>query len=422
MLKQFLQHLESQSLLKPFQSAYRKRHSAETALLRVVNDCLQASDSDHVSILSLLDLSAAFDTIDHDILIKTLHTTFGCSGTVLDWFTSYLSFRTQSVFVGQALTPSALKCSVLGPLSFTLYTQSLSTVICQSGHSYHFFADDSQLHNSSAPSDFPVLVHSLKECIKDVAEWMCDSMLKMNHDKTELIAIGTKPKISQITISLTPVSISGHNIPFSQSLRNLGVFIDETLSMDVHIKYLCRILFCQLRRLGKSRPFLSTDAANKLAVPFVLTRSDYCNSLLAGLPGNKLNKLQRIQNHAARIVLRKPRHVSATSLLRTLHWLPVKARIQYKIACLCFQCLSYNTMPPYLSDLLHPYQPSRTLRSLDTSLLSVPRFCLETFGRTSFSVFGPTIWNSLPLSLRKTQCFSTFQKKPKTHLFEKHLS
>ena len=141
--------------------------------------------------------------------------------------------------------------------------------------------------------------------------------------------------------------------------------------MDVHIKHLCCILFCQLRRLGKTRPFLSTDAANKLTVSFVLTSLDYCNSLLAGLPDNKLNKLQRIQNHAARIVLRKPRHVSATSLLRTLHWLPVKARIQYKLACLCFQCLSHNTMPPYLSDLLHPYQPSRTLHSLDTPLLSV---------------------------------------------------
>ena len=182
-------------------------------------------------------------------------------------------------------------------------------------------------------------------------------MLKMNHDKTELIAIGAKPKICQVTLSLTPVSISGHNILFSQSVRNLGVFIDETLSMDVHIKHLCGILFCQLRRLGKIRPFLSTDAANKLAVSFVLTRYDYCNSLLAGLPDNKLNKLQRIQNHAARIVLRKPRHVSTTSLLRTLHWLPVKARIQYKIACLCFQCLSHNTMSPYLSDLLHPYKP-----------------------------------------------------------------
>ena len=185
--------------------------------------------------------------------------------------------------------------SVLGPLLFTLYTQSLSTVICQSDHSYHFFADDSQLHNSSIPSDFPALVHSLNDCIEDVAKWMSDSMLKMNNDKTEVIAIGTKPKISQFALSLTPVSISVHNIPFSQSVRNLGVYIDETLSIDVHIKHLCRILFCQLRRLGKIRPFLSTDAANKLTVSLLLSRLDYCNSLLAGLPDNKLSKLQRIK-------------------------------------------------------------------------------------------------------------------------------
>ena len=120
-LKQFLQHLESHSLLQPFQSAYQKCLSTETALLRVVIDLLQASDSRHVSILSLLDLSAAFETIYHIIQIKRLHTTFGCSGTVLDWFTYYLSFRTLSVFVGHESTPSALKCgvpqgSVLGPL------------------------------------------------------------------------------------------------------------------------------------------------------------------------------------------------------------------------------------------------------------------------------------------------------------------
>ena len=138
--------------------------------------------------------------------------------------------------------------------------------------------------------------------------------------------------------------------------------------MDAHIKYLCPILFCQLRRIGKMHSFLSADAANKLAFSLILSRLDYCNSLLAGLPDNKLNKLQRIQNHAARLVLHKSRHASATALLRTLHWLPVKARIQ----------------PPYISDLLHPYCPSRTLRSLDTSLLTVARFSLETFGKRSF--------------------------------------
>ena len=323
-----------------------------------------------------------FDTIDHNILITRFCSTFGCSG-------SYLSCRTQSVFVDHESTPSVLKCgvpqgSVLGPLLFTLYTHPLSTVICQSGISDHFFADDSQRHKSSVPSDFPVLACCLKDCIEAVAEWMADSKLKMNDDKTEVLAIGTRSKLSQVIPNLASMSISGCDIPFSQSVRNLGFYLDETLSMDAHIKYLCRILFCQLRRIEKTRSFLSTDAANELAVSLILSRLDYCNSLLAGLPDNKLNKLQRIQNHAARLVFRTPRHASATAQLRTLHWLPVKAMNQYKIACLCFQCIYQNSIPPYISDVLRPYCPFRTLPSLDTSLLTVPRFSLETFGNRSF--------------------------------------
>ena len=253
-LKQFLQHLQSHSLLEPFQSAYRKCHSTKTALLHVVNDLLQASDSGCVSILSLLDLSAAFDTTDHNILITRLRSTFGCSGTVLEWFISYLSCRTQFVFVGHESTPSVLKCGVpqgfvLGPLLFTLYTHPLSTVICQSGLSYHFFADNSQLHKSSVLSDFPVLACCLTDCIEDVAEWMADSKLKMNDDKSELI--GTRSKLSQVIPNFAPMSISDCDISFSQSVRNLGFYLDETLSMDAHIKYLCCILFCQLRRIGK---------------------------------------------------------------------------------------------------------------------------------------------------------------------------
>ena len=283
-LKQFLQHLQSHGLLEPFQSAYRKCHSTKTALLRVVNDLLQASDSGCVSILSLLDLSAVFDTTDHNILITRLRCFFGCSGAVLDWFISYLSCRTQSVFVGHEATPCVLKCgvpqgSVLGPLLFTLYTHPLSTVICQSGLSYHFFADDSQLHKPSVPSDFPVIVCCLKDCIEDVAEWMDDRKLKMNDDKTELMAIGTRSKLSQVIPNLAPMSMSGCDMPFSQTVRNLGLYLDEMLSMDAHIKYLYRILFCQLRRIRKIRSFLSTDAANKLAVSLILSRLDYCDSL-----------------------------------------------------------------------------------------------------------------------------------------------
>ena len=168
-LAQLMTRLETHNLLEPFQSAYRKCHSTETALLRVVNDLLQASDDGHVSILSLLDLSATFDTIDHVILSQRLSSIFGCTGTVLGWFQSYLSNRTQSVLVNDVQSaPSSLKYgvpqgSVLGPILFTMYTQPLGSVIQQLGTIYHFLAV-SQLHDSAAPpSEFSSLVRDMTE-------------------------------------------------------------------------------------------------------------------------------------------------------------------------------------------------------------------------------------------------------------------
>ena len=160
-----------------------------------MNDLLQASDSGCgcVSVLSLLDLSAAFNTIDHNILITRLRSTFGCSGTAFDWFISYSSCRTQSVFLGHESTLSVLKRGVPHGSIYSVYTPFKYRYF--SGLSYHFFADDPQLHKSSVPSDFPVLACCLKDCIEDVAEWMGDSKLKMSDDKTELMAIGSRPKI-----------------------------------------------------------------------------------------------------------------------------------------------------------------------------------------------------------------------------------
>ena len=425
-LSQLMSHLEEHRLLEPFQSAYKKGHSTETALLRVVNDLLGAADRGRVSILSLLDLSAAFDTIDHEILCQRLQDVFGCSGTALAWFSSYLTDRTQSVVVNNIRsTPSPLRYgvpqgSVLGPVLFTMYTQPLSSLINTLNHPYHFFADDTQLYDSTVPADTPSLACEMSSSIASVADWMRDNKLKMNDEKTELIAVGTRSKLA-----LTPLlsmTISGHEIEFSKSVRNLGVYLDETLSMDTQINTLCRALNFHLRRIGKIRQYLSTESANTLAVSFILSRLDFCNSLLSGLPDAKLSRLQRIQNNAARVVLRQPRRASATSALRTLHWLPVKARIDYKLACLTFHCLHSDSCPSYLSELLSPYKPTRTLRSQDASLLTVPRYSLNTFGKRSFTVMAPLLWNSLPSSLRQTDSLTSFQKNLKTHLFCKYLS
>ena len=425
-LRQLMQHLEIHNLLEPFQSAYRKSHSTETALLRVVNDLLQASDRGEVSILTLLDLSAAFDTIDHEILLNRLQDVFGCTGVVLSWFRSYLSDRTQSVVVsGAQSAPSLLKYgvpqgSVLGPILFTMYTQQLSLVIKPFLLSYHFFADDTQLHKSAQPNSISSLVKDMSVCVENISDWMHANKLQMNGEKTECLCVGSKKKLEQVTT--TSLSFANTTIAFSETVRDLGVHLDSHLNMDSHIDHLCKTLYFFLRRLGKIRQYLSVSAANKLAVSFILSRLDYCNSLLIGLPDSKLNRLQRIQNRAAHIVLRRPRRESSVPLLRALHWLPVKARIEYKVACQCFHCHTSSTAPPYLSSLLRPYNPTRSLRSQNSALLTVPRYSLNSFGKRAFSVSGPTVWNSLPETLRVKNTLPTFKRHLKTHLFQKYLS
>ena len=170
------------------------------------------------------------------------------------------------------------------------------------------------------------------------------------------------------------------------------------------------------------RRFLTIDATKNLVVSFILSWLDYCNSILAGISTNRLDKLQKVQNFAARLVLRKSRYDSPSYLFRQLHWLPVKARIEYEISTLCYKCINDNSSPSYLRDLLVKYEPPRSLRSNSLELLNVPRFSLNNYGKRSFSVSGPLIWNRLPLNLKSSTTLSSFKSNLKTYLFARQNS
>ena len=276
------------------------------------------------------------------------------------------------------------------------------------------------MHESGPPANTPNIISKMSSCIKSIGIWMKENKLKLNDEKTELICVGSKNNLKQLSIK--SMDINKDSIPFSDCVKNLGVFLDSSLSMDSHVNNLCKTLYFHLRRISKIRKYLTVDAANKLAVSFIMSRLDYCNSLLAGLSEKKISKLQRIQNCAARMVLRKSRRDSASGLLRSLHLLPVKARIEYKICCLCYQVLYTSNAPLYLKHILKLYTPSRLLRSRKSRQLFVPRYVLDNYGKRSFSIFGPKLWNSLPLHIKESKNVSIFKNKLKTHLFRKFLS
>ena len=197
-LAQIFEHINSNSLLPQNQSAYRPHHSTESALLKVCNDILLALDKGKVTTLTLLDLSAAFDTVDHDILFKTLSTHFGISGSALSWFKSYLSNRSQTVVIEnqksklQNLQFGVPQGSVLGPILFLMYTKPLLNSIDQQNIQNQSFADDSQLYKSSDPSDLNHSINNIQSCIEGVIEWMTENLLKLNDDKTEAILFHSK--------------------------------------------------------------------------------------------------------------------------------------------------------------------------------------------------------------------------------------
>jgi hypothetical protein len=418
-------HLQHYDLLDPFQSAYRPAHSTETAVLRVLNDLLCSVDAGDLVLLALLDLSAAFDTIDHQLLLQRLSAEVGITGSALLWFSSYLTERYQHVMVGQSKSSqSLLTCgvpqgSVLGPVLFSLYTCQLGRLIESHCLRRQLFADDTGLYDSfkANQTDAQTAVSRVEQCCQDVKKWMSSNMLKLNDDKTEVIVCGSTLQLGKV--ELQSVQIGSSVVTPTHCVRDLGLFLDKTLSLHDHVSATVRACYFHLRNLSKLRPLLTKQAANSIAVSLVLSRLDYCNSCLWGLPEKEIHRLQLVQNTAARIVSRCKKTDHISPLLKELHWLPVSLRIQYKVLALAYQCFN-ATAPKYLCEIVQAYQPSRPLRSASQSRLQIPSSSECRKKRSGFRAFSnaaPSLWNDLPLHLRQSDSLLSFRRSLKTHLF-----
>ena len=422
-LEQILDHLEKNSLFNCHQSAYRKSHSCETALLRIVNDLYRALDDGQVSLLALLDLSAAFDTIDHDKLFTRLRLSFGFDGKALDWVVSYLSGRTQKVCVNSKYSENAIlkfgvpQGSVLGPVLFVLYASPVSDVIGLHAMLHESFADDTQLHQSAPIADIDSLITRVQDCIADVKDWMTLNKLQLNDDKTELMLVSPS-KYSKHPALPTSITLNSNEILISSHVRSLGVTIDKNLTLEQQVSNICKVAYLELRRISSVRHLLTIDATKTLVCALVLSRIDYCNSLLAGAPKFLLDKLQRVQNNAARLVTKSSKFDHISPVLKSLHWLPIPNRISYKVSSITFSSL-FESGPSYLSEILDIYVPKRSLRSsADDRNLVTPRSNLVKYGDRRFSVQAPKNWNALPYEIRHSNSITSFRSSLKTHLFK----
>jgi hypothetical protein len=309
--------------------------------------------------------------------------------------------------------------SVLGPVLFILYTKPLSSLLQSHSVLHQSFADDTQLYNSCKPSQTQATVQSMQTCISDVKQWMSDNRLKLNDDKTESLLIRKKTDRSFASLP-SSIQVGSASIAFSSHARNLGFIVSYDMSLDKHISTICRSAYFEIHRISSIRKYLSVQVTNTLACAFILSKLDYCNVLLAGCPLYLIHKLQKLQNSAARLVLKAKKRHHATPLLKFLHWLPIQARINYKLSTLCFNFFA-GTSPSYISDLLSIYTPSSRLRSSsDHRMLVIPRIRTKTYGERTFSFCAATQWNSLPFDIRHAETLPSFKRALKTHLFKKY--
>lgn len=418
---QLIAYLNQHGLLPSLQSAYRHGHSTETAVLKVISDFMTAADHGSVTFLSLLDLSAAFDTVDHDILINRLRSKFGLRGTVLSWIESFIRDRTQAVCSSGVYSSSTcVGCgvpqgSVLGPILFLLYTADA----LENAHR-HSYADDTQLYTCTRAGDCVTALQRLSECIAAINEWMCSNRLKLNTDKTQFTCLGTRQQLSKIDISSLP------GIELLPEVTLLGVKLDQQLTFAAHFRQLSGRCYYQLRQLRTVRNMLTPDTAKSLVTALVLSRLDYCNSVFAGTSDTVARLFRSVIRAAARLIARRRKFDSISSFIRDeLHWLPFRQRVQYKLCVITYNCL-HNTAPSYLVEMCQRVStnPSRvSLRSASHGDLIVPRTHGVLYGPRSFSVSGAMAWNSLTPALHDdTLSSASFRHRLKTELFRRAFS
>ena len=351
----------------------------------------------------------------HQIFVTRMERTFGINSVSLGWITSYLIGRRQRVRYNGAISSwSLVDCgvpqgSILGPLFFLAYASDVFETAARHGLRIHGYADDLQIYEHCDIKDINVTVDRLSICISEIMDWMNRNRLKLNASKTEVILLGSSRRL--INCTCDHINIDGNAIHFADKVRNLGVILDSALTFNEHVTKLVNSSYYHLRQMRSIRKSLTFDSSHALARALILSRLDYCNGLLSGIPVLLMKQLDGVMRAAARLILQLPRSGHVTKAMHDrLHWLDMQARIEFKLCVTAYRCL-HGLAPSYLSWLCIPVSefPGRSValtyalqrqvnfwfppakrKQLNQGLLQLPAQLLGTICQSKFRI-QPTV-------------------------------
>ena len=406
---QLCEYLNDNNLLTHCQSGFRSLHSTLTALIEATNCWSVNIDNGLVNGVIFIDLKKAFDTIDHSVLIRKLHK-YGVDRSSLKWFESYLCDRSQKCSINGHLSNIApVSCGVpqgsnLGPLLFLVYINDLPN--CLSLASPRMFADGT--NTTFAASSMADLENVINSELRNLNCWLVTNKLSLNIAKTEFMVIGSNQRVHALSNNQINIEIDGKSIKRVKEAKSLGLLIDEHLSWTKHIDEKSKTISSAIGALKRIRPFISESSALQIYQALILPHFDYCSSVWDELNVTLSDKLQKLQNRAARVITRSSYDTSTSFLLKRLHWDDLSTRRKKLKATLMFKTIK-GLSPLYLQNLFSIRSTSYNLRDSEIKLdLPKPR---TNYRKRSFGYSGALLWNSLPVNLRKTDSLGRFKRE-----------